>query len=254
MIDTHAHLIHRSFRRDLEAVLKRAWEAGLRAIVVVGYDVQSSNAAVELAARDERLFAAVGIHPHDAGSADEGALGAIEELAGKPEVVAIGETGLDFHRDLSPRDKQEQCFVRHIEIASRTGLPLIVHDREAHDDVLRLLKEGQVQKAVLHCFSAGPDLACQAAALGYFIGVAGPITFDPAPKLEELVRRVPRDRLVVETDCPWLAPEPYRRKRNEPSYVRLVVERIASLWDVPVSEAGGILTANALRAFPRMSV
>jgi len=250
MIDTHAHLIHRSFRRDLGEALERAWAAGLRAIVVVGYDLESSRAAVQLAGEHEQLYAAVGIHPHDARSADERALAEIERLAGGPKVVAIGETGLDFYRDLSPRDAQEACFVGHIEIAKRRGLPVIVHDREAHRDVLRVLEQQAVRSAILHCFSGGAELARRAVEMGHFIGVAGPVTFDPAPDLAEVVRRVARDRLLVETDCPWLAPEPHRGKRNEPSYVRLVVERAASLWGVSMGEAGETLSANALRAFP----
>jgi TatD DNase family protein len=253
MIDTHAHLIHRSFRRDLSEVLERAWAAGLRAIVVVGYDIESSRAAVQMAAEHERLYAAVGIHPHDAQSADERTLAEIEELAENRKVVAVGETGLDFYRDLSPRGKQEECFLRHIEIAARRDLPVIVHDREAHHDVVRVLEQQGMARATLHCFSGGPELACRAAAMGYFIGVAGPVTFASAPRLEELVRRVPRDRLLAETDCPWLAPEPHRGKRNEPSYVRFVVERVSSLWGVSMGEAGDVLSANALRAFPGLS-
>jgi TatD DNase family protein len=250
IIDTHAHMMHPDFSRDLESVLERARAAGVEAIVAVGYDLDSSRAAVELAAKYEFVYASVGVHPHDARLADDAAFQSLARLAAEPKVVAIGETGLDFYRNLSPRDAQVRSFRRHTELARERDLPLIVHDREAHADVLGMLKSSGLNKVILHCFSGDADMARQACELGFYIGIAGPVTFPSSRKLQEVLRSVPAEKVLVETDCPWLAPAPHRGKRNEPAYLPLIVTGVAAAWDLSADGAGNILTRNAMSAFP----
>lgn len=246
MIDTHAHLTHPDLADDLDGVLERAWAAGLEAVIAVGYDLASSRQAVEMAARHERIYASVGIHPHDADSADDAAFQELAGLAKQPKVVAIGETGLDFYRDLSARSAQVHSFRRHMELARECGLPLIVHDREAHQAVLEMLEASGLRQVILHCFSGSAEMAKRACALGFHIGIAGPVTFPSARKLPEVLRSIPCDNVVVETDCPWLAPAPHRGKRNEPAYLPLIVEAVAAVWGQSPERAAAILRRNSL--------
>ena len=249
-IDTHAHMMHPDFSRDLESVLERARAAGVEAIVAVGYDLDSSRAAVELTAKYEFVYASVGIHPHDARLADAAAFAILANLAVEPKVVAIGETGLDFYRNLSPRDAQMKSFRRHTELARERDLPLIVHDREAHADVLGMLKSSGLNKVILHCFSGDADMARQACELGFYIGIAGPVTFASSRKLQDVLRSVPAEKVLVETDCPWLAPAPHRGKRNEPAYLPLIVTSVAAAWGKPAEQAADSLRRNSLKALP----
>ena len=262
IIDTHAHMMHPDFSRDLESVLERARAAGVEAIVAVGYDLDSSRAAVELAAKYEFVYASVGVHPHDARLADDAAFQSLARLADaaafatlanlavEPKVVAIGETGLDFYRNLSPRDAQVRSFRRHTELARERDLPLIVHDREAHADVLDMLKSSGLNKVILHCFSGDADMARQACELGFYIGIAGPVTFPSSRKLQDVLRSMPADHVLVETDSPWLAPAPHRGKRNEPAYLPLIVTGVAAAWGKPVEQAADSLRRNSLEALP----
>jgi TatD DNase family protein len=248
MIDSHAHLAAKAYRKDLEAVLRRAREAGVKSILTVGYDMASSEAGVRLAEKYDDVYAAVGVHPHDATTLNLDRLGRLEELAGSPKVVAIGEIGLDFYRDLSPRRVQEDAFRLQIGLAKDLDLPIIVHDRDAHQRTIQLLREEMVSCGVLHCFSGDVNLARQGVDIGLYISFAGPITFD-GRKAAEILPQIPDDRVLVETDCPYLAPVPYRGKRNEPSYVRYVLERIASILDRPVTEADALTTRNTKTLF-----
>ncbi|MBC7259924.1 MAG: TatD family hydrolase [Chloroflexi bacterium] len=253
-IDTHAHLDFSQFDADREDVLGRAWAVGLVAIVNAGADLPSSRAGVELSAKHERIFAAVGVHPHDAKDLTASALAELEALARAPKVVAIGEIGLDFYRDLSPRPAQRQAFEAQLDLAARLRKPVIVHDRDAHGEVMTILRgwEGASplpEKGVLHCFSGSLEMALEAVELGFLISVAGPITYPNARKLPEIAAALPLDRLLVETDCPFLAPHPHRGKRNEPAYVALVAEAVARARGVPVAEVARITTANAVRVF-----
>ncbi|MGC9333277.1 MAG: TatD family hydrolase, partial [Anaerolineae bacterium] len=227
LVDTHAHLDHARFDGDRDAVLDRALEAGVAAIVTIGADLPSSRQAVELAARYERVYAAVGMHPHDARKLDGAALVELRELGQRPKVVAVGEIGLDFYRDLSPRDVQRRAFQAQLAWAARLGKPVVIHDRDAHEPVMEILAawagalsgsrlEGRV--GVLHTFSGDLLMAERAIELGFYISVSGPVTYHNARQLPDIVRALPLDRLLVETDCPFLAPHPYRGKRNEPAY------------------------------------
>lgn len=251
LVDTHAHLNSDRYRGDLSQVLGRAAAAGVGRMVVVGFDLDSSKQAHELARRHSGIAAAVGIHPHDAEKADLAALREIERLASRPEMVAVGETGLDFYRDLSPRAEQERVFRVHLSLASRLRKPVIIHDRDAHADVLRVVRSEGLGPAggVMHCFSGDWRLAEECLALGFYISIAGPVTFDSARPLHEVARRVPLNRLLVETDCPYLTPHPFRGQRNEPAHVRLVAEKVAQLKEMPLKELARATTANAVALF-----
>jgi TatD DNase family protein len=258
LIDTHAHLDFDRFNADRPQVIDRARAAGVAAIVTIGTDLASSQAAVDLAGRYDDVYAAVGQHPHDAKRLDGTALAGLRELAGQPKVVAVGEIGLDFYRDLSPRDVQRRAFQAQLAWAARLGKPVVIHDRDAHDEVLAILRDWAAGLAhsplagrlgVLHTFSGDRAMAEQAIELGFYLSISGPVTYHNARQLPEVVRALPLDRLLVETDCPFLAPHPHRGKRNEPAYVRLVAERIAEIKGLAPAEVAETTTANAVRLF-----
>jgi TatD DNase family protein len=258
LIDTHAHLDERRFDEDRPEVIERARAAGIEAVVSVGVDLESSRAAVRLAQEYETVYAAVGVHPHDAVKLDGAMLAGLRELALQPKVVAIGEIGLDFYRDLSPRDVQRRAFQAQLAWAGKLGKPVVVHDRDAHSEIMAILADwasGLTTPAlagragVLHTFSGDQAMAEQAMDLGFYISISGPVTYRNAGQLLEIVRALPPDRLLVETDCPFLAPHPYRGKRNEPAYVRLVAERIAELRGLTLEELAAVTTANARHLF-----
>ena len=248
MIDSHAHLTVKSYRRDLDVILERAERSGVNAIVTVGFDIASSEAGAHIAGEYGEVYAAVGVHPHDAKTFDLAALGRLEDLAEDPKVVAIGEIGLDFYRDLSPRRMQEDAFRLQIGLAKQLDLPIIVHDRDAHQRTVQVLKEEKVSRGVLHCFSGDVNLARQAVDMGLYISFAGPITFD-GKRAEEILGRIPEDRILIETDCPYLAPVPYRGKRNEPAYVRFVLERVSRILNRPAGEIDVLTERNTRTLF-----
>jgi TatD DNase family protein len=251
LFDTHAHLHFPEFAEDLDAVLQRARAAGVARLLTIGTDVPTSEAAIALAAREARVWAAVGIHPHDAEAADETALAAIERLAGAPGVVAIGEIGLDFFRNLSPRDTQERVLRRFVALARRLRKPVVVHCRDAHAETLAILGEERVAEVggIMHCFSGDVEIARRCLDLGLLISLAGPVTYPNARALPEVARFVPIDRLVVETDCPFLPPQGYRGKRNEPAYLALTAARVAELRGEPLHDLARRTTDNARRLF-----
>ena len=248
MIDSHAHLTFKDYRKDLAAVMRRAREAGVTAIVTVGCDVQSSEDGIRLAHAEEAVYASVGVHPHDARSLDDFEFEKIEHLAGQRKVVAIGEIGLDFYRNLSPRRSQEHAFRRQIGLARQMNLPIIVHDRDAHRRTIEILRAEKVSRGVLHCFSGDINMARQALEMGLHISFAGPVTYG-GKKAVDIIKRIPEDRILIETDCPYLTPVPHRGKRNEPAHVRFVLERIAEVLDRPLEEVDRITEANTRRLF-----
>jgi TatD DNase family protein len=252
LFDTHAHLQFPEFAADLPAVLERARAAGVGWMLTIGTDVESSRAAVALALKEPDVYAAVGIHPHDAAGADEAAFDELRRLVeSSPRVVAVGETGLDFFRTLSPRDVQVEVFRRQLELARLVRKPVLIHCREAHQDALEILETEGVREigGIMHCFSGDQAVARRCLDLGLLIGVAGPVTYPNARRLPPVVKAVPQDRLVVETDCPYLPPQPHRGKRNEPAYLTLTLARVAELRGAPAEELGGRLAANALGLF-----
>jgi TatD DNase family protein len=251
LFDTHAHLHVPEFADDLPAVLERARAAGVRRLVTIGTDVATTTAAIALAARVDRVWATAGIHPHDAGEADEAAFAEIERLAADPRVVAIGEIGLDFFRNLAPRDAQERTFRRLLDLARRLGKPAVMHCRDAHVETLTILEEERVREVggIMHCFSGDVAIARRCLDAGLAISLAGPVTYPNARTLPEVARFVPADRLVVETDCPFLPPQGHRGRRNEPAYLALTASRVAELRGEPLDTLGPRMSDNARRLF-----
>jgi TatD DNase family protein len=252
LFDTHAHLHFPDYAEDLDAVLDRAHAAGVRGMVTIGTDRETNHAVVELARRLPDVWATVGIHPHDAGEAVDDDFVEMERLArSEPKVVGVGEMGLDFFRNLSPPEDQRQVFRRQIHIARGVGRPLVIHCRDAHDETLAILAEERAGEigGVMHCFSGDVEIARRCLDMGLFISLAGPVTYKNARGLPEVARFVPEDRLVVETDCPYLPPTPHRGKRNEPAYVALTAAFVAELRDTDPEALGDTLTANAAKLF-----
>jgi len=250
LFDTHAHLDSRRYEGELDEVVARARRAGVSRILTVGVDIPSARASLAIAERFEGVHAAVGVHPHAASDLDRDALRRLEEMSASPYCVAIGETGLDFYRDLSPRPAQREAFKRHIELALRTRLPLVVHDRDAHDEVLAILeREGACGvPVVMHCFSGGPDMARECIERGYFLSLAGPVTYPGADRLREVASLVPAERLMVETDAPYLAPQAHRGRRNEPAFVVETAKAVAAARCCAVEEVASGSTAAAVSA------
>lgn len=246
LVDSHAHLDFPQFDTDREAVVERARKARVVAILNVGTDLASSRAAVALTEAYDFVYAAVGVHPHDAKTLTPALLEELRTLARHPRVVAIGEIGLDYYRDLSPRPVQRRAFADQLALAGELGLPVVIHSREAHEDVLTALR-GWCGVGVLHSYSAGPERLEEVLALGFSVGLSGPVTFPNAARLRAVAASVPSDRLLVETDCPYLTPAPHRGKRNEPAYVRYVVEAVAQARGEGPEEIARITARNAAR-------
>lgn len=251
LFDSHSHIDASQFDHDRELVIKRARLNDVSFILNPGADFESSLKAVEIAEAHDFIFAAVGVHPHDAETMDEQMLALLEAMAKKPVVKAIGEIGLDYYRDLSPRDIQKKWFIEQIRMAKRLKLPVIIHDRDANDDVLRILKEENAFETgvLMHCYSGSRELATQYVKLGAYISIAGPVTYKNARKTIEVVEAVPLDRLMIETDAPYLSPEPYRGKRNEPMYVKHTCQKMAMLKGISYEEMASITLENAKRFF-----
>jgi TatD DNase family protein len=250
LVDTHTHLTDRKYEADLDAVFDRARDAGVIAFVVVGYDLPSSEASVALAGRRDDVWAAVGIHPHNARQSNRALMRQVEQLSREPRVVAIGECGLDFYRNLSPRHVQRLAFEAQLGMATERDLPVIVHSRDALPETFAILAAcGEPRRGVMHCFDGGAGDAARTVALGLHVSCAGPITYRRDRTLADAIATVPDDRLVVETDCPYLGPEGHRGERNEPAHVRLVAEAVAHARGVRFEEMAHRTSANALRLF-----
>lgn len=240
--DSHCHLT----MSDAAANLARAREQGVRGFVVPGTKLDDSPLAIAIAQQHDDVWAAVGFHPHEAKDCDDAAFAGIERLAKEKRVVAVGEVGLDYHYMHSPRETQIAVFERHIDLAKRLDLPVIVHNRESLDDMLSILKGG---KGILHSYTEGLDAAKTLIERGYFISFSGIVTFRNADPLREVARALPHDRVLIETDTPYLAPVPFRGRDNEPAYVVKVAELLASLWQVDIAEVAERTTANFEAAF-----
>jgi len=248
-IDTHAHLDSSDYRADRAAVITRAFSASI-GVITVGADLPSSEAALRLARRHRAIRAAVGVHPHDAKTLDEAVLSRLEELANNTWVVAIGEIGLDYYRDLSPRKVQRHAFGKQLELARKLTLPIIVHNRESTQDLLTILhSHGPSHRGVIHSFLGDASLAEQLLRLGLHHGIGGPITFPKNNTLRDAVKHIPLERILLETDCPYLTPVPYRGKRNEPVYVQYVAEAVALIKGVSLKEVEQQTTQNAISLF-----
>ncbi len=251
LFDTHVHLNADQFEDDMEEVIDRAKQAGVDYMVVVGFDRVTIPKAISIAESHENIYAAVGWHPVDAIDMTEDDLKWIEELAAHPKVVAIGEMGLDYHWDKSPKEIQKEVFRKQIALAKKVKLPIIIHNREATEDIVEILQEENAQEVggIMHCFSSTPEIAEQCLEMNFYISLGGPVTFKNAKEPKEVAKVVPINKLLIETDCPYLAPHPYRGKRNEPAYVKLVAEKIAELKEMSLEELEEHTTKNAKKLF-----
>jgi len=251
LFDTHAHLDYPEYEADFDEVLKRAQANGVAYILNIGTDVVSSRKSLRLAREHKNIYAAVGVHPSDLESFGDQELKALQMLSAEEKVVALGEIGLDYYRDHFPREKQQEAFRRQLVLARQLRLPVVIHNRDAHDDVLKIIQEEKVREigGIMHCFSGDWIMAKKCMDHNMLIAIGGAVTFKNAPELKEVARKIPRDRLLLETDSPFLSPEPRRGKRNEPGNVRLVAECIAGLRGVPVEDLAYWTTLNALKLF-----
>lgn len=253
LIDSHCHLNFNAFDDDRAEVLARAAEAGVVALINPATNLGDSRQIVTMSEQIPNLFATVGVHPNDAGGVDEVTLEQLHQLAQHPRVVAIGEIGLDYYWDSAPRPVQQQVFEQQLALAKTVGKPVIIHQRDAAADTMAILRRwaaaGDHPGLVLHSFSGDLAMAKEALALGFYIGISGPVTFKNARDLPEIVAAVPLNRLLVETDAPFLTPHPFRGKRNEPARVKLIAEKIAELRGLPFIELSRQLTANTVKLF-----
>jgi TatD DNase family protein len=253
LIDSHAHIQGKEFTGEAADVIARAREAGVGKIIAVGGagDMSSNTEAVALASAFPDIYATVGMHPHDAKDVGEDDLRKLRELAANEKVVAVGETGLDYYYNHSPRDMQRRVFAQFIHMARETGLPIVVHERDAAQEAAELLREesdGNL-RGVIHCFTGSYDAARTYLDLGFCLSFTGIITFKNAEPLREVVRKIPLERMLVETDSPYLTPVPHRGKRNEPAYVRLVAETVAKLKGISLDEVAAVTTRNVCDLF-----
>lgn len=257
MIDTHCHINFDAFDSDRAAVIERARSVGVTRIIIPSVDIESADSAIRLTQEVEGIYTAAGIHPTSTADFEDSLIERIAEQAQDKSVVAIGEIGLDYYWDTSPKPIQCRAFEAQLALAARLELPVIIHNRDASDDVIAILEAWAAdlpqslrqRPGVLHSFSAPPEIAERALAIGFYLGFTGPLTYKNADSLRHIAATVPQDRLLVETDAPFLTPIPYRGKRNEPSYIPIMVDRLAALHRVPTDVMAKLTTENAERLF-----
>ena len=251
LFDTHVHLNADQFIEDREETIQRAFDTGVKYMVVVGFDRKTIPLAIEIAEQYETIYAAVGWHPVDAIDMTAEDLTWIEELSFHPKVVAIGEMGLDYHWDKSPKAVQKEVFRKQIRLAKKVNMPIIIHNREATMDIVDILQEenAEVVGGIMHCYNDSVDYIQACLDMNFYISLGGPVTFKNAPLPKEVATEVPLNRLLIETDAPFLAPHPNRGKRNEPAYVKLVAEKIAELREMSFGEISEQTTQNGLKLF-----
>lgn len=254
IIDSHAHLDDSRFKDDRNEVIERAKEAGVARLINIGADIESSYSALKLAEKHSFIFAAVGVHPHDANEYNISVEKEIIEMAKSQKVVAIGEIGLDYHYDNSPRELQKQAFVSQLKVAASLDLPVIIHNREAHRDCLDILQKenNDRQRGVFHCYSGSAEMVREVIEMGFYVSFAGVITFKNAKKAVQALQMVPLDRLLFETDCPYLSPEPYRGRRNEPAFIQLTIIKMAEVLGMEYEELCFKVWENTHRLFSRL--
>lgn len=251
LIDTHAHLQDEELINDVDDILQRAREAGIESIVCVGYDYESSRQAVDISRKYNEVYAVVGVHPQDAATFNDEVMAELYKMAKEPKVVAIGEIGLDFYRDPCPRDLQKEAFIAQIKLAQELYMPVVIHDRDAHQEVMDIIKKEKAGKneGIMHCYSGNLPLAIEMMQQGFYISFAGPLTFKNSKKAVEVAAKVTLDRLLVETDCPYLSPEPLRGKRNEPANVIHTAKKLAELRKKTFEEIAYLTSRNARRVY-----
>ena len=251
LIDSHAHLEMPDFKKDLEAVIQRAQDSGVGYIFTVGTEKRDWKRALEIANAHPSIYAILGVHPHNAKEIDGETYPILRKLCQDKKVKAYGEIGLDFFRNLSPRDVQLKRFREQIGLAMELQLPIVIHDREAHQETLEILKSEKAEDCggIVHCFSGDYDMAKKCIDMGFFISIPGSITFKKAEGFREIVKRLPLNSLLVETDAPYITPEPFRGKRNEPSYVRYTAQKVAEIKKISFEKVAEATTENALRVY-----
>lgn len=251
LIDTHTHLNASQFDEDRAEVIERARANGISRMINIGFNRETIPTSLQLAEQYDYIYSAVGWHPQDAKDMSVSDLQWIEKLCSHPKVVAIGEIGLDYYWDTSSKEVQHKVFREQIRLAHRIGLPIIIHNRDAHEDIIRILKEEKAEEVggVMHCFSGDWEMAKQCLALNFYISFGGPVTFKNAVQPKEVLANVPLDRLLLETDAPYLTPHPFRGKRNESGYVRLIAEAAAEIKQLKYEEIAEITTRNAIKLF-----
>lgn len=249
LFDTHAHLNDRAFQEDRDDLIAALPRQGVGLVMNPGCNLADSRLSVELAEKYPFLYAAVGSHPDSADEVDEGVIAQYRQLCRHEKVKAIGEIGLDYHYEDIPREIQKKAFILQMELARETGLPVIVHERDAHDDGLQIVKDFPEVSGVFHCYSGSAEMARQLVDLGWYIGFTGVLTFKNARKAVETAQSIPLERIVLETDCPYMAPEPFRGKRNHPGYLYRMAEKLAELRGLEVEEVHAITTENGKRLY-----
>lgn len=251
LFDTHVHLNARQFEEDREATIERALAAGVNRMVVVGFDEETISLAMDIVEDYDFIYAAVGWHPVDAIDYRDEHLEWLEELCKHPKVVALGEMGLDYHWETSPKEVQAEVFREQIRLAKKINMPIIIHNREATQDVIQILQEEHAEEigGIMHCYSGTAEEVQPCLDLGFHVSLGGPVTFKNGQEAKKVATMIPLDKLLIETDAPFLAPHPYRGKRNEPAYVKLVAEEIAQLRDMTYEELATLTTENAKRFF-----
>jgi len=249
LIDSHAHLEMRDFDRDRNEVIGRATQAGIDLIITVGTTVSDCEKAVLIASQYETVYAAIGIHPHEVKDIDEATYNDLKRLAKAEKIVAYGEIGLDFFRNLSPKDVQIRRFGEQLELANEMGLPIIIHDRESHKETLDMLRGWKGKQGVVHCFSGDYIMAGKCVDMGFYISIPGAVTFGRSEKLQEVVRRLPITCLLLETDAPYLTPHPNRGKRNEPAYVVHTARKVAEIKGLSFEHVASVSSQNARSLF-----
>ncbi|MHB8073434.1 TatD family hydrolase [Desulfosporosinus fructosivorans] len=248
--DTHAHLDDSGYAEDFHEIVARMQSSGISRVTNVGYDLPSSERSVKLAQDYDFIYAAIGIHPHNAEGATDETWAKLLLLAKQPKVLAWGEIGLDYYRDLSPRSIQKEVFIQQIELANDVGLPIVIHNRDAHQDVLEIVKAHRPKfGGVFHCYSGSWEMAKVLLSLGFYLSFAGPVTYKNARHTVEVAIHAPMDRILVETDSPYLTPEPRRGKRNEPTYVREIVKKLAEIKNLSFEDVASQTMRNAETIF-----
>jgi len=247
--ESHAHYDDKRFNKDRDEIIASLQENDIGYVVNVGADIESSQASIKLANRYDFIYASVGVHPHYAKSLDEKGFKKLEDLCSDPKVVAFGEIGLDFFRDISPRDVQRHWFKKQLELSERLELPVIIHSRDAAAETFDIIKNSNVRNGVIHCYSGSAQMALDYIEMGFYIGVCGVITFDKARKLIEVVKAIPLERILIETDAPYLAPVPYRGKRNNSNYLKFIAEKISEIRDIPINNVVDTIYKNTLQMY-----
>jgi TatD DNase family protein len=246
LIDTHSHLQSTRYNEDRESVISRIQQTNMK-VIVIGWDVESSQRAIEFASHYDFIYATVGLSHYSAADVDEDLLDSIYQLAQKERVVAIGETGLDYYRMAAPIPSQKRLFREQIQLANKLTLPVVVHDRDAHEDIVNVLKEEDAHAGVIHCFSGDEEMLEKVLDIGFYISISGIVTFSNS--LAKIVKQIPLDRLLVETDSPYLSPVPKRGKRNEPLFIKYILQKIAEILDITYEEVVQTNATNAKRLF-----